>query len=169
MSRKRSILNRGRKRGEKVPDLDITSLLDVLVILLVFLLKSYSATGQLANIPKGVTLPKSDSESMNNPGVVVQASKSKIWVDDKVIIDANQKAPLYDDGGKRIVALFDELVRKKETIQTVQKSSTNANKFSGSINLVMDKDLKYSFLKKVLYTAAEAGFKTYQFIVLGED
>lgn len=169
MSRKRSILNRGRKRGEKGADLDITSLLDVLVILLVFLLKSYSATGELANIPKGVTLPRSESEAMNNPGVVVQASKTKIWVNDEEIIDTEKESILYDDGGKRISRLYNKLVDWKEKYKNTHKAAKNAKKFSGSINLVLDKEIKFDHLKAILNTAADAGYKTYQFVVLGEE
>ena len=39
--RRNSIRNRGVRRKSKVLDIDITSLLDILVILLVFLIKSY--------------------------------------------------------------------------------------------------------------------------------
>ncbi|RLA64711.1 MAG: hypothetical protein DRQ88_07595 [Epsilonproteobacteria bacterium] len=169
MSRKRSILNRGKRRKEKVVDLDITSLLDVLVILLVFLLKSYSATGELANIPKGITLPKSESETINSPGVVVQASKTKIWVNDEEIIDTKKAAIIYDDGGKRIPRLYNKLVEWKEKYKNTHKSAKNAKKFSGSINLVLDKEIKYNYLKSILNTAADAGYKTYQFVVRGED
>jgi len=169
MSRKRSILNRVKKRKNNILELDITSLLDVLVILLVFLLKSYSSSGFLANIPKGVNLPNSESQSINNPGIVVQASKTRIWVDDKIIIDASKSSLIYDHGGRRLTALFDELQRKKEKIKEIHKTAKNAKPFSGSINLVLDKEIKYKFLKKILYTAAEAGYKTYQLVVLGEE
>jgi biopolymer transport protein ExbD len=162
MSRKRSIRTRGkRQKKEKVSELDITSLLDVLVILLVFLLKSYSATGELAKIPKGVTLPKSDSQTLNNPGVIVQASKSQIWVDDKEIEGQNIN--------QKITNLYNILESKKQTVQNIQKSAKNAVKFTGKVNLVLDKDIKYNYLRSILKVAADAGYQTYQFIVSGQE
>lgn len=162
MSRKRSIRSRGkRQKKEKVSELDITSLLDVLVILLVFLLKNYSATGDLANVPKGVTLPKSESMTINNPGVVVQASKTQIWIDDEEI-----KA---DDMNRKMTLLYNSLVKKRQTVENVKKSVKNAVKFSGKVNLVLDKEIKYNYLRSILKVAADAGYETYQFIVSGQE
>ncbi len=162
MSRNRSIRNRGRRpKKEKVSELDITSLLDILVILLVFLLKNYSATGDLANVPQGVTLPKSESTTLNNPGVVVQASKTQIWVDDEEIKG--------DSTRQRFGILYNILVKKRQTVQDIHKQAKNAVKFTGKVNLVLDKDIKYNYLKDILRVAADAGYQTYQFIVSGEQ
>ncbi len=162
MSRKRSIRNRGkRQKKEKVTELDITSLLDVLVILLVFLLKNYSATGDLANVPKGVTLPNSESMTINNPGVMVQASKTQIWIDDEEI-----KA---DNMNRKMTLLYNSLVKKRQTVENVKKSVKNAVKFSGKVNLVLDKEIRYNYLRSILKVAADAGYETYQFIVSGQE
>ena len=161
----RAVGKRSRRAVREVADLDITSLLDILVIMLVFLLKSYNSSGLVINIPKSVSIPHSVSTSINNPGVVVQVSPTMIWVDDKVILDS-----AYDGFRKRrIVPLYNELINRKMTIQQVEKASDQAKKFSGIINLVIDKSLKYSYIKKILYTSAEAGFMRYKFVVMGEE
>lgn len=166
----RSIRNRGRRKKKALIDLDITSLLDILVIMLVFLLKSYNSTGIIMNIPEGITLPTSKSQDLNTNGVVVQISKDTIWVDDQVILDrTNPKGKTYDYGGRRIIPLFNELVSKKNTVKQIEKTTPAATKFSGIVNLIVDKTIKYSEIKKVLFTAAEAGYRSYKFVVLGED
>ncbi|MCF8057934.1 MAG: biopolymer transporter ExbD [Bacteriovoracaceae bacterium] len=166
----RSIRNRGR-RGKRPPiDLDITSLLDILVIMLVFLLKSYNATGIIMNVPKDITLPTSNSSDVNTSGVVVQVSPSTLWVDNQIILDKeNTTGRVYDYGGRRIIPLFNELIKKKNLIKQVEKTAPEAQKFSGVVNLIVDKTIKYSEVKKILFTAAEAGYKSYKFVVLGED
>jgi biopolymer transport protein ExbD len=166
----RSIRNRGRRKKKPLIDLDITSLLDILVIMLVFLLKSYNSTGIILNVPKDITLPSSNSQDINTSGVVVQVSPSTIWVDDQVILDKeNPQGRAYDYGGRRIIPLFNELVRKKGLIKQVEKAAPEAKKFSGVVNLIVDKTIKYSEIKKILFTAAEAGYKSYKFVVLGEE
>jgi len=166
----RSIRNRGRRNKKEPIDLDITSLLDILVIMLVFLLKSYNSTGIIMNIPEGITIPTSKSEDLSTSGVVVQVSKETIWVDDQVILEKdNPKGKTYDYGGRRIIPLFNELVSKKNTIKQVEKTTPNATKFSGIVNLIVDKEIKYSEIKKILFTAAEAGYRSYKFVVLGEN
>jgi biopolymer transport protein ExbD len=168
MSRARSIKNR---RGRKAPgamDIDITSLLDILTILLVFLLQNYNSSGVIINVPKDIDLPRSSSISLNNYGVNIQVSKSQIWIDDKEVVntDTADQSQLFDEGGRRIIPLYNELVRIKETIKQSEKLSPQATKFSGLANLVVDKSMKYNYLKRVMYTCAAAGFKEFKFVVL---
>ncbi len=160
----------GRSRRKKQPlmEVDITSLLDILVILLVFLLKNYNASGVVLNVPKGVTLPKSESITLSSPGTMVQVSKEKIWVDSLLIADKSKNMRM-DYGGRRIVSLYNDLVAKKKTIKMIEKSSKDAKKFSGMINLIVDKEVRYTYLRKILFTCAEAGYKKYKFVVLGEE
>ncbi len=166
MRNNRLIRKRGNRSKREVLDLDITSLLDILVIMLVFLLNSYNSSGIVLNVPKGLTLPKSESQNLNTNGVVVQVSPDMIWVDDKEIIDL-KKENLGRNGV--ISPLYDELVAKKKLIQQIEQSAENANKFSGNVNLIVDKTIRYSFIRRLMFTAAEAGFKQYKFVVLGEE
>lgn len=167
MNRRASV--RLRRKKKSTFDIDITSLLDILTILLVFLIQSYNSSGVVINVPDGITLPSSSSESLNTQGVNIQVSQSKIWVDDKEVLNTELLPDqIYDEGGRRIVPLFNELVKVKETIKRSELLSPNAVKFSGIANLVVDKGLKYSYVKKIMYTCAEAGFKDFKFVVMNE-
>jgi len=170
MARNRSIRMSKKRTKKGIMEIDITSLLDILVILLIFLIKSYNSSGVTLNVPKGIELPSSGSESINTPGVLIQVSKDTIWVDSKTVLDTETLPKvIYDQGGRRIVPLYNELVKKKEEIKNLGKQAEQIKKFSGTANLVIDKSLKYSYVKKVMYTAAEAGFKEYKFVVLGQE
>lgn len=170
MARGRIGRYRGRGKKNSVFDIDITSLLDILTILLVFLLQNYNSSGVVINIPKGIELPKSASQSLNSFGVNIQVSVNQIWVDDKEIINTDSMpTELYDQGGRRIIPLYDELVKVKEKIKGVEKSVEGAAKFSGLANLIIDKSLKYDYIKRIMYTCAEAGFKEYKFVVMANQ
>ncbi len=159
----------GRKKKNQAFDVDITTLLDVLITLLFFLSKTFDASGITIDVADQVRLPDSETQSRTAPGVMVQVAEGMIWVDDKVVLDTKtSKGRIYDMNGHRIIPLFDELVAKKNTIEAIQKSSENAQKFTGIINLAIDKAINYDLVKKVMYTAAEAGFVKYKFVVLGE-
>ncbi|HXH73782.1 MAG TPA: biopolymer transporter ExbD [Bacteriovoracaceae bacterium] len=157
-----------RRSKNQVFDVDITSLLDILTILLVFLLQSYNSSGVTINVPKGIELPRSASETLNTFGVNIQVSKSQIWVDDTEVVntDNTDNQNMFDEGGRRIVPLYNELVKIKETIKQSEKLSPQVKPFSGVANLVVEKSLKYSYLKRVMYTCAAAGFKEFKFVVL---
>ena len=169
MRNARSIRKRGYKHRISIVDLDITSLLDVIVILLVFLLKSYNSSGVVINIPTGVDLPSSESSDLNTEGVIVQVSPTTIWVDDKVIYDINHSTNIniYDENRRRIIPLYNELIQKKNMVHRIEKASPNAQKFTGVINLIMDRTIKYNYMKKLLHTCAEAGYLKYKFVVMG--
>lgn len=162
-----------RRRDKKeVAELDITSLLDILVILLVFLIKSYNASGILLNIPENLKMPNSKSKTMNTSGVMVQISQDKMWVDDKEVY--NFKNPtshsrLYGSGQTLLRPLYNQLVVKRQEVMTLQKATQNATEFSGVVNLIVDKSYRYSFIKKVLNTCARAGYSQYKFVVLGDN
>ncbi|WP_127717740.1 biopolymer transporter ExbD [Halobacteriovorax sp. HLS] len=170
MRRARSNSQRGRGRKKAaVMDLDITSLLDILVILLVFLLKSYNSSGVVLTVPKGIELPTSESSSLNTSGIIVQVSPTTIWVDNKIVLESKKDSLSQDQTGRRIIPLYNELVKKKELIKQIEKSSPEAQKFTGVVNLVVDKTIKYSYIKKLMYTSATAGFGKYKFVVLSNE
>ena len=170
MRKNRFIRTRGIRKKTPLIEIDITSLLDILVIMLVFLLKSYNSSGIIINVPPGVSLPRSVAKQPNSTGTIVQVSPERIWVDDKVVLDVNQlSAKTYDQQNRRIIPLYNELVKKREEINLVKNVSHNAKEFSGQINFIIDKTLKYNYIKKLMYTGAEAGFTRYKFVVLSDE
>ncbi len=162
----RSVRSRMRRKIPPLGDLDITSLLDIITILLVFLILSYNPNNIVFKIPASVNPPLSEANDLNTEGVVVIASADQIWVEGELVADAKNGAPpKIDDYGRRIVPLFDKLQRQRELIQQTEKTSPHAKKFSGQVNLIMDRGMKYSQIKKILYTAAEAGYGKYKLVV----
>mgnify|MGYP003609033352 CR=1 FL=1 len=163
---RKSIVSQSRRRNRKMIKLNLAAMLDIMIILLFFLIKNYSATGNVVRVPQDINLPLSESENNNTTGVHVQVSPTEIWVDDKAVVkvdDASSRA--YDQDGRRIISLYDELVKRRETMMQIQKSSEEAPQFSGNVNLVIDKTIKYNYIKKILHTCAEAGFIKYKFVV----
>ena len=121
--RRSQIRKRVKRKKSQVLDIDITSLLDILVILLVFLLKSYNSSGVVFNVPKDISLPRSESKTINNAGVIVQVSTTAVYVDDKVVLNIkdNRGKKIYGNSG-RIIPLYEELTRKKrKLISRLQK------------------------------------------------
>jgi len=150
----RKMFNRKRAKSEAM-ELDITSLLDILVILLVFLLKSYNASNLKLDLVKGLTVPQSDVRKLGNHSVIVQIDKDKnIWLHRKNIGKINESE-------KEIQVLKSALELEQQNYEKENNKKTKA------INLVFDKDLDYKQLKKVMHTSAMAGYTEFKFIVQG--
>lgn len=162
MSRARSVRHKKRRFKREAMEIDITSLLDILVILLVFLLKSYNTSGLQLQLPEGLSLASSKSLSQTRPALMVHVTKEKIWVED-------QEIEFKDSRSKKVVDLYDHLIKRKQEIQRVASVSTEANKFDGVVNLIVDKDVGYKSLRKIMHTCAEAGYLQYKLVVMKED
>jgi biopolymer transport protein ExbD len=169
--RNRGIRHRLRRRNRASDfELDITSLLDILVILLIFLLQSYNSSGMVFQVQEGIVLPMSDSNRPNTAGVIVQVSPSTIYVDDSVVYDAGNRPPkTFDQEERRIIPLYNALVEKRENANLLNKNLQEKKQFSGVVNFVIDKTIGYNYVKKLMYTAGEAGYFKFNLVVLGEE
>ena len=164
---KKQIRKRVRRKKTKAMDIDITSLLDILVVILIFLLKSYSSSTVIINVPDEINLPRSNSQSINQEGVTLQVSSNRIFVDDTEVASLDNPKGMFESGNPlTIIPLYNELVRKREDTQNLAKTIEGASPFSGMVNLVMDKSVKYDFLRKLMFTCGEAGFVKFKFVVL---
>jgi biopolymer transport protein ExbD len=154
----------GSKRAKKEPmEIDITSLLDILVILLVFLLKSYNASDLKLDLVKNLKVPDSKARKLGNHAVIIQVDQnSNVWVGKRIIA----KIPSQ---GSEIPELLELLKNKKEAekAKIAQETRSPASKVSKAVNLVFDKDTPYKSLQKIMHTSAIAGFTEFKFIVQG--
>lgn len=148
-----------KKKREKKEDmeLDITSLLDVLVILLVFLLKSYNASDLKLNLVKDLVVPGSDARKLGHTAITVQVSR------DKKIFVNNQEIAVAISGGENTVLLE----KLKELKAQEDGRNIASDKKIKNVNLVFDEELPYEIMKSVMHTSAIAGFSEFKFIVQG--
>lgn len=153
------LLKRRMLRKEKgVMDIDITSLMDIMVILLVFLLKSYNPSDLFVDITKDLDLPASASKELGENSIIVKMDKQKrVFVDQKEI---KVKEEMVEVLKVKMV----ELRKYKE----IYKKSKVDDKDVFLLNLVMDEGLTYADFKSIMDMAAVAGFNQYKFIVKGK-
>jgi biopolymer transport protein ExbD len=147
-----------RQRRKKEPmEIDITSLLDILVIMLVFLLKSYNASDLKLDVAKGIQLAKSQSTTLGNHAVIVQISqKQEVWVNNKSL-----------GSDEKFEKLNNEL--KAVALTLNKEAKTPKKEHENMINVVFDQELAYSEVKNVMKIASVNGFNNFKFIVKGEE
>lgn len=156
------------KREKEPMEVDITSLLDILTILLVFLLQSYNASDLTLDVAEKIELPKSRSEEYGHHAVIVQVGREHdLWIN-------NQKIGKVTGSGEKIDVLYDELMKQKELEKKEMEQSRQVASADGkaleekkTINLVLDQSVPYEILKKVMHTSALAGYPEFKFIVQG--
>lgn len=149
----------GRKRVHEAIDVDITSLLDILTILLVFLLKSYNASDLKLDLTKNLELPDSVATELTKFAPVVQVNKeAKVFLNNKEI----GRLPASGEMTNLTSALKTEKAKTEENNRT-KKQQYNAE----LVNLVFDKDMDYAVVQRVMNDSALAGYSQFKFIVKG--
>tara|TARA_Y100000590_G_C15717927_1_gene1012511 strand:+ start:2515 stop:3012 length:498 start_codon:yes stop_codon:yes gene_type:complete len=164
-------------------------MLDVLVILLVFLLKSQSAsTNNFTTVP-GIEIPYSKSQDSPPDSLhLIITPEGMTFENEKIVeftqtLDSIGSEPTYqfakgdiDIGGRRIIPLFDALVQAKEKSELLRaKSEARTDetgeplKFEGILAIQADKRMSYSILKKVMFTAGDAGFTLFRFLAMRQE
>lgn len=180
--RYKAALRKAIRRNRREPEIDflnITAMLDLMTIILVFLLKSVGSSA--ASIPqsKDLTLPKSVMQSEpSQEGVVVIVSKSQILVgeDPTPIVVLPNREQLAQSGVdakyKRsgpndlyIVPLANALSHARETDKAI-RAAKGLDPSSSEAIIVADATTPYRLLIEVLFTLGQSEFGRYHLMVL---
>src|SRR5215471_20525008 len=138
--------------------LSLTSMIDFLVVTVVFLLMTFSASGQTP-VAKGLNMPKAENTLDMMDAPIVAVVGSQILVDGSP--SGNTRAVEESDRLQRIDELFNILKAKRELWK-----QTHPNKdFPGVVLLQIDQSIKAVVVKSVFQTAAFAGFPNVSFMV----
>lgn len=150
-----------RKKEREAVDVDITSLLDILTILLVFLLKSYNASDLKLDLAHKLDMADSDARAMTRFAPVVQVNKeSMVFLNNREI----GRMPASGD----MAFLTSALQKEKSRIEGDNaKKNPNQRVNTELVNLVFDRDMDYAVVQKVMHESALAGYSQFKFIVKG--
>jgi biopolymer transport protein ExbD len=161
---------RRRKKRAEEDDMspNINSLMDIMTIILVFLLKSYSADPvQLKQAPD-LKPPFSSAQLKPDQSATVTVTLNNILVDDvNVLIISQGKVDesQASDNGYRIDRLFEKLQEAVEHQKQVASFNSNAQ-FSGIVTIISDRQVPFKLLSQVMYTAGQAEFNKFKFLVV---
>lgn len=138
--------------------LSLTSMIDFLIVVVVFLLMTFSASGETP-VPKGVTLPKAENTLDMIDAPIVSITGSQILVDGSPA--GNSRAIEDSKRLQRVDELFNLLKAKRE----VWKQTRPGKEFPGVVVLQIDQDVQAVVVKSVFQTAAFAGYPNVSFMV----
>ena len=144
-----------RHKEREAVDVDITSLLDILTILLVFLLKSYNASDLKLDLQKGLEMADSDARAMTRFAPVVQINKqAQVFVNNKEI----GRLPASGSMDNLTITLKKT---KTDTEAENKKKPANQQTNPDLVNLVFDKDMDYAVVQRVMHDSALAGYSQF--------
>jgi len=147
-------------------DLLITPLVDTFVIIVLFLIANFSATGEVLNMDKNIQLPEASHVEQVKLAPVVMVSNEQVIFDGQVI---GRVEDLTREDYLNIPTLEEKLRdnrRKVEDLHSMVKDSENG--FNGEVNIQGNKDVQFKIIKRVMFSCATAGFQNINFAVLNK-
>lgn len=186
-----SILHRRRRsRVKRDFELQLTSMMDMLVIIVVFLLKSYSTNAVNFATSSKIQLPQSTASEIPADGAHIIIDPDSISFDNEKLLNfttlpqngVTDSGYTFDetqlaDSGHRIVPLYDALVRSREKAELLmskavwkdEKGQPKKPNFQGTVIIQADKTVRYDIIRKIMYTAGAAGYKVFKLVTLKKE
>jgi len=149
---------KARGKRQQFAGLMLTSMVDMFTLLVIFLLSNFSASGDLLLTAKDISLPKAVSTTELERAIVVAISKATVSVEGEKVGDS---ADIMKDEDPRIPEMTDKLIERKRVVTQLM----GADKFKGNIIIQADGDVDFRLVKKVMYSATEAGYGSFQYAV----
>lgn len=153
--------------------LQITSMIDMLTIILVYLLKSFAASSLDISPSKNMVLPASTSINQPSEALRLMVTKEGIFLGDKPTgalvsfgVDGRLPASIVDKrDGRFISPLYNALVAEADKTKAIAAKNETV-KFEGRLIFQADRSLSYDIIKKVMYTASMAGYQDFKLAVV---
>lgn len=148
--------------------LNITSLMDILTIILIFLIQSFSDQQDEVTPPKDFVLPASTSERTVKLAVKVSVSPDEVRVEDKVVLKLIGGSFRSGDlnRSRHIVSVLNELRKQKARLQSGARTQAPGEEDEAEIvYFEAASGTKYETIDRLLKTAAAAGFTKFRLAV----
>ena len=142
-----------------VTKISLTSLMDVFTILVFFLLVN-SATTEVLETPKQITLPASVVEEKPRETVVIFISSNEVTVQGEPVVLV---ADILTTAGQDIAPIGERLAEVSANIIGLK---TRIVAESQEVTILADKSVPFSVVKKVMSTCTSQGFGRISLAVL---
>ena len=154
-------LTGGGKKHNKAADILLTPLIDMFVLLVVFLIMNFSATGELVTISKDIKLPMAAQTKMLMRAPIIQISAKTIAVEG---FKVGESPDILKDEDLRVP----ELTEKLQEMRKVDEMMHPGAQFKGEIIINADKKVDFKLVRKVMMASAEAGYTNINYAVLAK-
>ncbi|MCB9557700.1 MAG: MotA/TolQ/ExbB proton channel family protein [Deltaproteobacteria bacterium] len=151
--------------------LQLTPLIDMFIVMVIFLLMSFSATGEIGTASKDIKLPfAAKVENLERAPIIAisqpeaDPERGVITLEGAEVARANEL--MADEGPDwKIVRLVENL----ETYKANWKQTHPNQDFKGELILTVDENVDFKVIKKVMYSAGVAGYTNLMFAVRRQE
>ncbi len=160
------VFGHGAAHGKKTTyaDLLITPLVDMFVIIVLFLMANFSATGELLQMSKEIQLPEATHVKEVEMAPIVQVTSEQVLVSGAVI---GRVEDLSREEYLNIPALEEKLREMKKQYEDLHAlAKDDAGGFKGDVYIQGHKEVQFKIIKRVMFSCASAGYNNINFATL---
>jgi len=168
---KKAIRSYARKLAEPetIKDLNITPMMDMMTIILVFLLKAFSSSSDLISQDANMQLAPSATKLPNKQALQVTITKKVVLIegDAVVTVGSGRIDPAQKRDGENgyyvtnVVNTLEKFSRREKKV-----AEMSGGKYEGELSIVADRGTPYRLLTEILYSCGQAGYSNYRLLVL---
>jgi biopolymer transport protein ExbD len=144
-------------------DLLITPLVDMFVIIVLFLIANFSATGEILNMTKDVQLPSASHVKELELAPVVMVTSTDVIMNGMAVARVSD---LSRDDYLSIPVLEERLREEKKQTEELHTAAADGRAFTGDVNIQGHKEIPFKVLKRVMFSCQNAGYGNINFAVL---
>jgi len=160
---------RDREVAGEIRELNIVAMMDMMTIILVFLLKSYSASSISLTASEDIRPPISTTRATPKDTVAVTITPKGILVGDRKVVELQNSAiPSRLLDGRRVIPLDQALKREVDKLKYIEARNPSAP-FNHELSVIGDRKVPYDLLLTVLYTAGQNELENYRFVVIQKE
>jgi biopolymer transport protein ExbD len=160
---------RDREAEGEIKELNITAMMDLMTIILVFLIKSFSASSITVTASEDVRPPMSTARATPKDTIAITVTPKSIMVGDKKKVELSNAALKPGDlQGKLILPLDAALKKEVEKLKYIAERNPTSP-FNREVSIIGDKRVSYDVLSSVLYTAGINELENFRFIILQKN
>jgi biopolymer transport protein ExbD len=163
---------RGRNKfaTPKSTGLIITSLIDFFSIVVIYLMKSYSAEGSILTNADNLVLPNSMSTTKPKEiHVQIAATSDMILVDNNPVVPTEDVRKIPQDNPNPVVSQLEQKLKTAKKMEEDQIKQGLLNQAEGIATIQIDKNMDFDVLYKIMHTCASAGYMKMNFAVMERE
>jgi len=141
--------------------LNLVAYIDMMTMLVIFLLMSFSATGEILFVQKNIVLPNAQNWTELERAPVIGVSKDVVTLDGSQVATADELMKESSGGDFKVPELHDKLVTLKNNYKLLHPGED----FNGIAIIQSDRNVEFKMLRRIMYSAAVAGYQNVNFAV----
>jgi biopolymer transport protein ExbD len=165
------LLNHDRKSHSGELYINVTALVDMMTVLVIFLVMQFNASGDMLFVNKDLKLPDAKyAKDIIRAPIVSLSAGGRLYFEGN-LISGSVIAEVKNNDWK-IKPLERRLLDNRKKFEALSSDRTQLgqaeNDLGFTVNIQIDKSIPYKYIKYVLYTCETAGYNKIRFVT-GDD